>query len=143
MRRANFLRFRAAGEPTRSMIIPTISSRTPEGFGGDCPICGARVYVSPAEPLSDAPCPQCGVLLWPLTYGTAAWLFARDALTPSQRAALRQLLAKLPENPDSLDAVELIMELDETLDIQVPDDVAERFTSLDDLLRWLAGGPRD
>ena len=42
----------------------TISSRTPEGTPGRCPICGADVRIEPSNLTGDAPCPQCGALLW-------------------------------------------------------------------------------
>jgi len=41
-----------------------ISSRTPEGDPNRCPVCGCRLRLEPSEPLRDAPCPQCGHLLW-------------------------------------------------------------------------------
>src|SRR5438128_1634153 len=41
-----------------------ISSRTPEGTPNRCPICGAAVRIEPSQPENDAPCPQCGALLW-------------------------------------------------------------------------------
>jgi hypothetical protein len=41
-----------------------ISSRTPEGIPNRCPICGADVRIEPSKPSGDAPCPQCGALLW-------------------------------------------------------------------------------
>src|SRR5262249_23325486 len=42
----------------------TISSRTPEGLPNRCPVCGADVCVEPSNPAGDAPCPECGQLLW-------------------------------------------------------------------------------
>jgi serine/threonine protein kinase len=42
----------------------TISSRTPEGLPNRCPVCGSEVRVAPSNPAGDAPCPQCGHLLW-------------------------------------------------------------------------------
>jgi mannitol/fructose-specific phosphotransferase system IIA component (Ntr-type) len=41
-----------------------ISSRTPEGLPGRCPICGKDVVVDPSIPPGDATCPHCGSLLW-------------------------------------------------------------------------------
>jgi predicted nucleic acid-binding Zn ribbon protein len=43
----------------------TVSSRTPEGFSGHCPVCGKELCVDPSTvPTRDAPCPSCGSLLW-------------------------------------------------------------------------------
>ena len=41
-----------------------ITSRTPEGEPNRCPVCGRFVRLTPSQPLGDAPCPHCGVLLW-------------------------------------------------------------------------------
>lgn len=41
-----------------------ISSRTPEGQPGSCPICGVDLKVEPSDPPGDAPCPRCGHLVW-------------------------------------------------------------------------------
>jgi serine/threonine protein kinase len=41
-----------------------ISSRTPEGLPNRCPVCGTNVRIEPSNPAGDAPCPQCGHLLW-------------------------------------------------------------------------------
>jgi hypothetical protein len=40
------------------------SSRTPEGEPNRCPICGKAVLIDPSRPPGDAPCPNCGHLLW-------------------------------------------------------------------------------
>ncbi len=41
-----------------------ISSRTPEGSPGSCPVCGHAVQLEPSDPAGDAPCPRCGHLIW-------------------------------------------------------------------------------
>jgi anti-anti-sigma regulatory factor len=41
-----------------------ISSRTPEGRPNHCPVCGFDLQIEPSDPAGDAPCPQCGHLLW-------------------------------------------------------------------------------
>ena len=40
------------------------ASRTPEGEPNRCSICGVEIVISPSRPPGDAPCPQCGTLLW-------------------------------------------------------------------------------
>jgi hypothetical protein len=40
------------------------ASRTPEGEPNQCPICGKEVQLEPSRPPGDAPCPNCGHLLW-------------------------------------------------------------------------------
>ena len=42
-----------------------ISTQTPEGSPGECPVCGHDFAVEPsAFPTRDAPCPSCGCLVW-------------------------------------------------------------------------------
>jgi anti-anti-sigma factor len=41
-----------------------ISSRTPEGRPNCCPVYGATLKIEPSDPAGDAPCAQCGQLLW-------------------------------------------------------------------------------
>jgi hypothetical protein len=41
-----------------------ISSRTPEGWPKHCPVCGRDIRIEPSTPPGDAPCPNCGLLLW-------------------------------------------------------------------------------
>jgi hypothetical protein len=56
---------RPAPVPRESSLAMTISSRTPEGNPNVCPICGHAARVEPSTmPTRDAPCPQCGHLLW-------------------------------------------------------------------------------
>ncbi|TWT39287.1 PTS sugar transporter subunit IIA [Blastopirellula retiformator] len=42
----------------------TPASRAPEGESNRCPLCGDAISISPSRPPGDAPCPNCGVLLW-------------------------------------------------------------------------------
>ena len=41
-----------------------VSSRTPEGDSGNCPICDAEFVIEPSSTLGDATCPNCGRLIW-------------------------------------------------------------------------------
>ena len=41
-----------------------VASRTPEGEPNQCPNCAAELNLAPARPPGDAPCPNCGSLLW-------------------------------------------------------------------------------
>ena len=110
-----------------------VSSRSPEGEPNQCPICNSKISIDPSQPFGDAPCPSCGHLLW----------FARrhdDLMFYDWRAAelrmsrIREIIAqqlgisldKIPDNlneffasdleADSLDLVELAMELEEEFD---------------------------
>ena len=41
-----------------------ISSRTPEGRPSRCPVCLAKFRIEPSVHVEDAPCPNCGHLVW-------------------------------------------------------------------------------
>jgi anti-anti-sigma regulatory factor len=41
-----------------------ISSRTPEGEQNRCPVCATEIWLDPSRPAGDAPCPNCGHLVW-------------------------------------------------------------------------------
>jgi len=48
----------------RSNLPMIISSRTPEGDRNVCPVCGHQLRIEPSADTRDAPCPNCGCLLW-------------------------------------------------------------------------------
>src|SRR5215471_18455527 len=107
----------------------TISARTPEGFPERCPICGNTSALVPSFPGGDAVCPACGQLLW----------VVRDH---AERAGLSvgelHLDARWSDElgVDSLDLVELVMELEETTGVDIPEDVGS-FPSLRALIEYL------
>lgn len=61
-------------------MIPPISSRTPEGVPNRCPLCGTDLRLEPSNPPGDAPCPNCGHLLW---------FYPQPQAPSTQRAAQR------------------------------------------------------
>jgi acyl carrier protein len=109
----------------------TISSRTPEGTPHCCPICGQVANLEPSYPDGDSVCPACGHLLW---------LF-RDRVFQASGAAkeLIKFETSLRDELgiDSLDLVELIMELEEETGTTIPAEVAERFKSVRDVIEYL------
>jgi hypothetical protein len=105
-----------------------VSSRTPEGAPNHCAVCGKRIVIEPSSPFGDAPCPNCGCLLWFISNGQEVrYLPFNDSVKIRERAirAMAESLGVEEEavrkNPniwremgaDSLDLVELIMELEE------------------------------
>jgi len=89
------------------------ASRTPEGEPNHCPICGAEFCLDPSRPPGDAPCPDCGSLVWysgPTTWGmppsaTECVALVRDAhQRPDEDDVdfeirlLRDLRARVPDS---------------------------------------------
>jgi len=115
----------------------TISSRTPEGTPFCCPICGEQTNLEPSITTGDGCCPRCGHLLW--------WFRDRLANLTGQPAGLIQpdsLLGAASE-ADSLETVELVMQLEEEFGVTLPDDAAERIQSVADAIRFLRRELRD
>jgi len=117
--------------------MSAISSRTPEGWPARCPICEAEVALQASDPLGDAPCPNCGTLLWPLPYGAGSCLLPADELPSEKREHLRELVARYAEASggfDSLDRAELAMELEDILGLEVGPEAVDECDSLEELL---------
>jgi len=111
--------------------MPTISSRTPEGSPGRCPVCGQQVRLEVSQPFGDAPCPHCGNLLRFVNVGgnvhlldetgeralrakLRTWIAERLGVDEGQIGDEWKALQQL--GVDSLDTVELIMEIEEDFD---------------------------
>ena len=101
-----------------------ISSRTPEGEPARCPLCASDVRIEPSQPWGDAVCPTCGTLLWFFGAPDETRLVTRErvkeiladqlGVSPQQIEWPRDI--RLIDGIDSLDLVELIMELEEEFD---------------------------
>jgi hypothetical protein len=72
------------------------ASRTPEGEPNQCPICGREVRLEPSRPPGDAPCPNCGHLLWFPSLSTSGT--DSDKLSESTFRAWTDLIAELPDD---------------------------------------------
>jgi hypothetical protein len=64
-----------------------ISSRTPEGEPNQCPVCRKHVRIDPSPLFGDAPCPNCGHLLWFYRLEAETRVIARE-----ESSTLRQRL---------------------------------------------------
>ena len=114
-----------------------ISSRTPEGFPTRCVLCGAQTNLEFSDPAGDAPCPNCGHLLW-----HSAQLFStiQNRLAEILDTSFEKITAETSTSdlaPDSLDTVELIMQLEEYFDLTIPNEAAERLQTVGDIVRYL------
>lgn len=131
-----------------------IASRTPEGWPNRCPVCGAEIRIEPSQPTGDAPCPQCGVLLWfrDSPEGVRCYeasliesIRKRLAAFVGQMLGVAPLLAAdsqtfLEESliAESLDAVELVMELESEFGIAVSADEAAQIKTVGDAVEFIA-----
>ena len=106
-----------------------VSSRTPEGYPHRCPICGQTAYVEPSSPGGDSCCPRCGELLW--------WFRDRVSAAGGDPESLSLETTFADLGGDSLDTVELVMQLEEAFNIQIPDEAAEQIQTVEDAIRYI------
>jgi acyl carrier protein len=142
------------GAPLSSIV----SSRTPEGEPNSCPVCRSRIVIEASRPSGDAPCPKCGTLLWFIKSGRGVYYHESDKIAPIREKimeTIRKHLRVAPEHladstsfddvgADSLDIVELVMELDEEFGINIPDAEAQRIKTVGEAIDYIArhGTPR-
>lgn len=115
----------------------TISSRTPEGHDSRCPLCGAEAAIEYSL-AGDASCPECGSLLWgeEAVYARMKRIIAEQlGVDPDKITGETSFVNDL--GADSLDTVELVMELEEEFDIDIPDDAAEKLQTIGDVIRFI------
>ncbi len=115
-----------------------VASRTPEGYPSKCPVCGGQTDLEFSEPSGDAPCPNCGHLLW-RSEQMIGWIQQRftDVLNVRDRESVLDLAFVEDWGADSLDMVELVMELEEEFDVSIPEEQAMKIRTIRDLLRVL------
>jgi acyl carrier protein len=123
----------------------TISSRTPEGVPNHCPICGKSVCIEPSHPPGDAPCPNCGTLLWFVNTSTGIRFYESKAIAPLRERILRAVSKSLGVGTslvpndlggDSLDIVELVMELEDEFGISIPEEDAGTIKTVGDAIDY-------
>jgi acyl carrier protein len=114
----------------------TISSRTPEGVPGQCPICEKLICVEPSLTTGDAPCPRCGTLLWFVVVEAAARFYPQGDISPRKKQLIERLANAAQ---DSLDFAEFVMELEEEFGTEwhVPDAKIQEMRSVGDLIDYI------
>lgn len=115
-----------------------ISSRTPEGQPNTCPVCKGVVCVEPSlalgnAPCCDAPCPNCGTLLWFVRRETGSRLYRADQMD----GLAKRIADAFDLAGDSLDTVELVMELESEYEIRISEDDAERVATIEGAMAYL------
>lgn len=131
----------------------TISSRTPDGRPNRCPVCDCELCIEPSQPAGDAPCPQCGVLLW-FFDSREGHRCCEASLVESIRNRLARYVggvlgvnspaidsrAFLEESlgDDSLDVAELVMELEDEFGMNVSADEAAQIKTIGDAVEFIA-----
>jgi acyl carrier protein len=123
-------------------------------------VCGAYVQVEPSRPPGDAPCPNCGTLLWFNFAVGGAWFYEASRLEPIFDR-LREILApylivekehitlatsvRRPDDPysrdvgiDSLDLIEVVMNVEDEFHVSLLDfEEADDIETVWDLCIWI------
>jgi acyl carrier protein len=108
--------------------------------------------VAPAEEGAEAVCPKCGARLWPLRTPAGLLFCDAHAVAPVSEEVTRLICEQLGANPnqltrqmrfqedlgaDSLDLVELVMQLEEVFEITIPDDEAQKIRTVGDAIDFV------
>jgi len=92
-----------------------------------CPFCHAALWVPDSQPLGSKRCPRCGADLWVVgqwfflrksgqsLYDLLAELVGQQWLDVAGRPLSARDFERMLKNADSLDVVELVMELEESM----------------------------
>ena len=124
-----------------------------DGTPNWCPACRSAIVVEPS-PMGDAPCPSCGVLLWfyDTPNGRACCRFAaiaplRDRLFVALAEKLGMRVDEVVQayvnretflpGQDSLDIVEVTMEIEEEFDLTLPLNTMKTLGKFRDLVDYL------
>jgi acyl carrier protein len=118
-----------------------ISSRTPEGLPSQCDLCGAENDLEYSTLGEDAPCPNCGHLLWKShqILNVVRKYFEATGYTDQN---LNSLTTWESLYQDSLGFVELLMELEDEFGIVIPDEANPDLRTVGDLVRFVESRTR-
>ena len=130
----------------------TISSRTPEGVPGNCPICDAVICLEPSGPVGDAPCPYCGSLLWFVQLAGQVQYYAVEEIPVTKRRKIYDAIANWARDSgidfnavhvlDSFDLAQLFLELESALGIKIAEKDARNLRTLGDVIDLLVRDDR-
>lgn len=124
------------------MTSLTISSRTPEGEPSRCILCDHQTNLEYSSPTDDAPCPSCGHLLW---RSSQTFQIVQNQLAKSLHIDSSQITPSfpLPSESDSLNTVEMVMELEEALEVGLSQEIITQSKNVADLTRQILAVQRE
>ena len=108
--------------------------RAPQRVSARCPGCEAVFRVEPSGPVGDLPCPGCGLMLWFVLLPSGVRPYPRADVSARKRELIAAFVAV---GPDSLDVVELVMELEEEFEITIPDEQAEKIKTVGEAIDYI------
>jgi acyl carrier protein len=125
----------------------TISSRTPEGVPGNCPLCDAVICLEPSGPVGDAPCPYCGSLLWFVRLAGQVQYYPLDEIPATKRQKIYNAIAGWAAESgfdltaihelDSFDLAQLFLQVESELGVTISEKAARKMRTLGDVIDYL------
>jgi acyl carrier protein len=103
---------------------------TLDSYPFDCPICGGPTPLDFSNPSAELMCAGCGEVL--------SWFrerLSRQTGIPSDRIRADSYFAEL--GVDALDLNDLLVQYDGEFGVHIPDDDAEQFAAVEDVIRYL------
>ena len=115
----------------------TDSSRTPEGSSGHCVLCGKDVQIEFSDLGSDATCPYCGYLI----IQSAEILDHFMSIFQRTQGGSAQAIDMSSQFPamgfDSLETIELVMQLEKEFGISISEDEASNIQTVGEAIRYI------
>src|SRR5262249_18332308 len=114
--------------------------------------CGADVTLDTGQKHGEAPCPKCGKPVWYSKDTTGSRLYDAATVTAIKDKIAQILKDNLGANPesvtystsfvedigaDSLDIVQLVMALEESFGVTIPDEQAEKIRTVGDAIEYI------
>ncbi len=108
----------------------------PEGLLARCPTCDKLIAVDPSRLTGEALCPRCRARPWFVVVRGAVRLYRRSDISPRKQKIIEALAAA---SPDSLDFVELVMDLEEEFrdEIDIPANKILEIRSVGELIDYI------
>ncbi len=128
----------------------TTSSQVPQGVPHCCPFCGA-LLIGPSERYGTVTCPSCNRPLWFTKAPDGVWFHDPESVAGVRARVIRIVCDHLGVNldrindgttftedigADTLDIVEMVMELEEEFGVTIPDGDAERMLNVGDVVSY-------
>ncbi len=129
-----------------------ISSRTPDGTPNHCPVCNSDIRIDPSSSSVDAPCPNCGTLLWFISDQSGLRFYPLEFVKPIQDSVEHLVCDKFRFSKeqignsgsflgdlqaDSLDTVELVMALEGKFDLSISEDDLRKMKTIGDITNYI------
>ena len=120
--------------------------RTPEGVPSQRPRCATVICLEPTGSLGEATCPYCRGRLWFVQVFPHRLYYPDQEVSPAKREKIAAIVDKWTaktrqgtltvDDLDSMEIVEIVMEMEKTLGVRLTEEVVREMKSLADLIDY-------